>query len=71
MTHQPSLPQPFQTHDENALTSDMVAARAQVAFLYENQQTRLARLFRHVGDNADDLYLRDLMIRYRGLDRHE
>lgn len=42
--------------------------KAQEAALRQHHQQRLARLFRHVGESADDRYLLDLMTRYRGLD---
>ena len=41
--------------------------QAQEAALRQHHQERLARLFRHVGDAADDRHLQDLMVRYRGL----
>lgn len=38
------------------------------AALRQRQRERLARLFRHAGDNADMRYLLGLMARYRGVD---
>lgn len=38
------------------------------AALRQHQRERLARLFRHAGDNADMRYLLGLMARYRGVD---
>lgn len=32
-----------------------------------HHQERLTRLFRHTGDGADDRYLLNLMMRYRGI----
>jgi uncharacterized protein YfeS len=43
-------------------------ANAQEAALRQYHRERLARLFRHIGDNADDRYLLDLMTHYRGLE---
>lgn len=43
-------------------------ASAQAATLRQHQHERLARLFRHAGESADDRYLLDLVTRYRGLD---
>ena len=34
--------------------------------LRQLQQARLLRLFRHVTDRPEDVYLRELMVRYRG-----
>ncbi|MEI8168224.1 MAG: hypothetical protein WCG50_01030 [Rhodoferax sp.] len=36
------------------------------AALRQLQQERLLRLFRQVSDRPDDVYLRGLMVRYRG-----
>ena len=56
------------THPPSPLPTNPAPAPAQVpdAALQQRQQARLARLFRHVGDNADDRYLRELLTRYRG-----
>ncbi|MDO8767110.1 MAG: hypothetical protein Q7K57_00060 [Burkholderiaceae bacterium] len=43
-------------------------ASAQAAMLRQHHRERLARLFRHAGESADDRYLLDLVTRYRGLD---
>lgn len=49
------------------LLTEQAPVRAPDAALQQHQLARLARLFRHVGDNADDRFLRELLIRYRGL----
>ena len=61
----PSPPMP--APGDRAQARDMVEASAQDAVLRQHQEKRLARLFMHAGDHADDCYLRDLMTRYRGL----
>ncbi|MDO8252777.1 MAG: hypothetical protein Q7T78_24080 [Rhodoferax sp.] len=43
-------------------------ASAQAAMLRQHHRERLARLFRHAGESADDRYLLDLMTRHRGLE---
>lgn len=51
--------------DSQTPTTDV---HGQEAALRQHHQERLARLFRHVGEGADDRYLCDLMARYRGVD---
>lgn len=46
----------------------LLDASAQAVTLRQHQRERLARLFRHAGDGADDRYLLNLMTRYRGLE---
>ena len=41
--------------------------KADEVALRQHHQARMARLFRHGGNSADDCYLRDLMTRYRGV----
>ena len=67
MNNQKSTSSSMPAYGDSALTRDMVAASAQDAVLRQHQEKRLARLFLHAGDHADDRYLRDLMARYRGL----
>lgn len=67
MNNQKSPSSPMPAHGDSALARDMVAATAQDAVLRQHQEKRLARLFMHAGDHADDRYLRDLVARYRGL----
>ena len=55
-----------QTDVDLESTSHSGEAEAQVPALRLHQQERLARLFRNVADNRDDLYLHNLMARYRG-----
>lgn len=43
-------------------------ANTQVVKLRQHHRERLARLFRHAGESADDRYLLDLITRYRGLE---
>jgi hypothetical protein len=43
-------------------------ANTQMLKLRQHHLERMARLFRHAGESADDRYLRDLMTRYRGLE---
>ena len=54
------------THPSAPLPTGQPPARVPDAVLQQHQQARLARLFRHAGDNADDRYLRELLTRYRG-----
>jgi predicted mannosyl-3-phosphoglycerate phosphatase (HAD superfamily) len=42
--------------------------RARPVALRQYHQQRVARLFRQVGEGAEDLYLQDLIVRYRELD---
>ncbi|WP_296447249.1 hypothetical protein [Rhodoferax sp. UBA5149] len=46
--------------------SPTVDLQAQKTALRQYHQERLARLFRHIGNSADDRYLLDIMSRYRG-----
>lgn len=43
--------------------------KAQEAALRQHHTVRLARLFRHIGESAEDRYLMDIMTRYRGLEQ--
>jgi hypothetical protein len=45
---------------------DIEAQQAALLQLSQQHQERLARLFRLVGDSADERYLLDIMARYRG-----
>jgi hypothetical protein len=47
---------------------DPADADARQVALRRHHQERLARLFRRVGDSADDRYLIDVMRRYRGIE---
>ena len=51
-SHKTTLPTPAKPPDAAALR--------------QLQQERLIRLFRHVTNRPEDVYLRDLMVRYRG-----
>lgn len=50
------------------LVHDPVDAEALQVALRQHHQERLRRLFRHVGDSADDHYLLGIMRRYRELE---
>lgn len=55
-----------------ALTSALQALpeddQVRNAGLLQHQQQRLTRLFRHSSNGVDDMYLLDLMSRYRGIE---
>ncbi len=58
----------MQTKAGMTLTRDQLEVndlQTQEAALRLHHHERLARLFRHVSDNADDRYLRDIVTRYR------
>jgi hypothetical protein len=50
------------------LACDRLDSEEQKAALRQHHQERLARLFRLVGDSADERYLLNVMARYRGLE---
>ena len=51
--------------DPQPQTADL---KAQEGALRQHHKERLTRLFRHIGESADDHYLMDIMTRYRGLE---
>lgn len=48
--------------------SQTVGLQAQEAVLRQHHRERLARLFRRVGEGADDRYLLEIMTQYRGVE---
>lgn len=50
------------------LACDLLDTEEQKAALRQHHQERLSRLFRLVGESADDRYLLDIMTRYRGME---
>jgi hypothetical protein len=53
-------------HADDSISPEQAEVKDAARCLQQHQQERRERLFRQVGDNADDHYLRKLMTRYQG-----
>lgn len=68
MSRKNSLLTPSQAETSLPRKNEMLAVNTQKSMRREHQSAHLARLFRHVGQSPEGLYLQGLITRYREIE---
>lgn len=67
MNKQKHLPMPNQTEANLPLQSGLLGVNTPDSVQRQQHKEHLSRLFRHVDQSPDGLYLQNLIARYRGI----